>query len=164
MNLVLQHLLLQLSALFFGILGGAFIVWFCVEELSLYRKQIKNTYIIFTFLMLIVPVLYYLSADLKVILPFLVLFSVYAALFFKSNKDDLSQGFFYIAALVLFLASNELQLFFLTLSLFVFAVFCLVLLHEKTKMSTLHFFGEHFSGFIVLTAATYGLTWVSGLF
>lgn len=166
MNLILQNFLLQISALFIGIFGGISVVTFAEEELSLYKKYFSSLFTGLSFATLFVPILFFLYfSDFKKIIPFLVLGCVYVAVFWKTKDSayDLSSGFLYIAPLTLFLASDDLQLFFLTLAFFLltimtFTVSSLSSFTKKNFFGKCQFFTQEFFAFFLMTVLLYSMT------
>ncbi len=166
MNLILQNFLLQLGSLFIGTLGGITLVHLAQEELSLYKKQLTLLFPVLSFATLLAPLLLFLYAsDFYKVVPFFVLFFVYGFMFWrvKDKNDDLSRGFFYIVPLTLFLASNDVQVFFFTLSLFLLTVivFTLSLLSHLQKIIVLEsciLLFRKFSIFFLMTLLAYFIT------
>lgn len=169
MNLILQNFLLQISSLFIGTLGGITIAHLAQEEISLYKKQLTLLFPVLSFAMLLAPSFLFLS-DFKKIIPFVVLFCIAAALFWKTKgkKDDFIQGFSYIAALTLFLSSSASFGFFLTLSFFVITVIVLTIsLFSSEKRTFLEIclsLCKEFSGFFFITVFLYLITFFFAFF
>ncbi len=163
MNLILQNFLLQISSLFIGILGGITLAHLAQEELSLYKKQLTLLFPILSFATLFSPCFFFLS-DLKKIIPFVVLFFIAAALFWrtKGKREDFIQGFFYIAALTFFLSSSDSLGFFLALLFFVLTIIVLILsLFCSEKMHFLQtstLLCKEFFGFLLITVLLYSMT------
>ncbi len=172
MNLLLQNFLLQLSSLLLGVISGSFLSWLAAEELSLYKKHISLVFQFLSFAALLAPLLFFLYFfDFKRIIPFFVLLLVYTLIFWKTknNPHDIFHGFLYIVPLMLFLASGNQEVFFLTLSLFLVTVILSILsfAHSLEKMNLLKkykYFAQEFSGFFFMTVLLYGITFVLTFF
>ncbi|MBI5072903.1 hypothetical protein HZA99_03725 [Candidatus Woesearchaeota archaeon] len=159
-SILIHNFAIQLATLLFGISAGLVVGWFSAEELSLYQKQLGFLSLFLFAATFALPLLL-----IEKWIPFAVTGGSYAILALLQKQRE---WFFFIAPLVLFLATENKTAFFLC-TVLVFAatgVMTLRILASFVKEKRLVFNKELFKTifsaywqFVVVTMIAYGVVY-----